>query len=506
MNINSSKLLMPFILTLLILMPIMYPISWTGNEFNYFGIAKHNISPNPYSHSYASYNGQLSRIFADYTIGFFVELFDFDNAWIILRVLGLFLISAAYAYLTSKLEISLPSAIVALMLFKKLGQTYFGGEWLFNDIEPKVFAYIFVLYGLAFASINKQSIAIILLSLATYFHFLVGGFWGMATVVYIYLSSQSSKQAFYYFKYFILVITPIFALLVYENLRLPPPDISGLGYSVDQIYSTIRAPHHVAPFDGDNIRENWGNGFFLIIFNTFILSILYCSNFLERKPFALWILLLHAYLLLAFLLAYFDRNTQYLGKLYLFRPASLILLLTLLVYCDLAFSYLSKLKIPQLVFTLILLLLVSRSVYKNMTLDSFLHITPLFNTLSDDEKKVSNWLNEHTQTSDIILFEEGDNEKLTTENFEQLVNRPSLVNWKFVPTTKYAIARWYRLMLLKRKAFSGDCSAFASLPAKYYISYSEASYKNISHCSRTVFSEGKYNITYYEPTDNESAL
>lgn len=497
---------MPFIFTLLILTPIMYPVNWTGNEFNYFGIAKHNIAPSPYSSLYASYNGQLSRIFADYTIGLFIEFFGFDNAWTILRLIGLFFISAAYAYFTTKLELFLPSAIVALLLFKKLGQTYFGAEWLFNDIEPKVFAYIFVFFGLAFATINKQSITIIFLSLATYFHFLVGGFWGIATFVYIYLNCQSGKQNFYYFKYFILAITPVFALLVYENLRLPPPDISGLGYSVDQIYSTIRAPHHVAPFDGDNIRENWGNGFVFIIFNTFILSILYYFNFLERKPFVLWILLLHAYLLLAFLLAYFDRNTQYLGKLYLFRPASLILLLTLLIYCDLAFDYLLKLKIPQSVFTLILLLIVSRSVYKNMTLNSFLHITPLLNTLSDDEKKVSNWLNEHTQTSDVILFDEGDNEKLTTENFEQLVNRPSLVNWKFVPTTKYAIARWYRLMLLKRKAFSGDCSAFASLPAKYYISYSEASYKNVSHCSRTVFSKGKYNITFYEPTVNEPAL
>lgn len=52
-------------------------------------------------------------------------------------------------------------------------------------------------------------------------------------------------------------------------------------------------------------------------------------------------------------------------------------------------------------------------------------------------------------------------------------------------------------MLLKRQAYSGECSAFDKLSAKYYIAYSVSSYENISRCAEAVFSIDKCHVVYF---------
>jgi hypothetical protein len=66
------------------------------------------------------------------------------------------------------------------VIFALMGQTLFGGEWLFNDHEAKVAAYVLVLAGLAMALDGRPFAAAVLCAAATYFHFLVGGFWFLA--------------------------------------------------------------------------------------------------------------------------------------------------------------------------------------------------------------------------------------------------------------------------------------------------------------------------------------
>lgn len=497
MNIYNYKFIIQLTFTILFLLPLIYPVNWTGNEFNYFGIAKHTVDPNPYSQLYASYNEQLSRFLSDYTIGSFIKLFGADNAWVILRLAGLIGISLAFVFLCRTLEIALVPSVFALFFFKKLEQTYFGGEWIFYGIEPKVFSYIFVFFGLAYAIKNKLSVAVIFLSLATYFHFLVGGFWGLATFIYILIDQGLSRDVIRNFIFFIISIIPLLFLLVYENLRLPPEDINGLGYTVDQIYSNIRNPHHVAPFVDGHIGSKWVGGLFLIVLDTIILYAIYSLKLIKCRDFVLWLILFHIYLLLAVLLAFFDRDTQYFGKFYLFRPSSLILLLTLLIYCNIILGYLTKIKILSVLFPYALTIFIVIHIHKNISLNALFHVPILYDSLKQDEKDLVFWLRNNTKASDVILFEEGNDEKLAAESFELIVERPSLVNWKFVTTTKYSIARWYRLVLLKRQAYSGECSAFDKLSAKYYITYSVSGYENISRCAETVFSIGKYHVAHF---------
>jgi hypothetical protein len=139
-------------------------------------------------------------------MGIFVKLFGFDNAWVILRFVGLIGLSLSFVFLASILEISLVPSVLALLVFEKLGQTYFSGEWLFNGIEPKVFSYIFVLFGLTYTIKNKLSVAVIFLSLATYFHFLVGGFWGLAILIYIYIVHGLSRNVIRNFVFLLFLL------------------------------------------------------------------------------------------------------------------------------------------------------------------------------------------------------------------------------------------------------------------------------------------------------------
>jgi membrane-bound metal-dependent hydrolase YbcI (DUF457 family) len=80
-------------------------------------------------------------------------------------------------------------------------------------------------------------------------------------------------------------------------------------------------------------NSEWLNRFIFFTFNILIIGFL-AFRIKYKEPISKLIFLLHLYLLLAFLISFFDITTNYFGKLYLFRPASLILLFMILISTD----------------------------------------------------------------------------------------------------------------------------------------------------------------------------
>ena len=74
-------------------------------------------------------------------------------------------------------------AALAVMATALIGQDIIGGEWLFNGYEAKVVAYVLVLAALRIVLTRERvTVAALLFASATYFHFLVGGFWCLAAM------------------------------------------------------------------------------------------------------------------------------------------------------------------------------------------------------------------------------------------------------------------------------------------------------------------------------------
>ena len=479
-------------LTCLIALPVMYPVAWTGNELNYFALAQHHLDPKPFTELYAVNSHQLSKIATDIVMGLADRYLGLDAAWFFSRFALMIGLAVAYVKMTRTLRIELLTACCALIFFLVVGhQTYFAGEWIFGGSEGKVFAYILVMFAIGLVIQGRLLAAVVLLAVATYFHFLVGGFWAGALFAYLYLNGHNRKQVVFGLLGFTVLVLPMVGLLIYENKILPPPDVSGLAFTIDQIYSDIRNPHHVAPFKEDYFH--WTGGFiFFLLFSGFLYLVKRRQLF-WNSHFVLWVGCLHVYLLFALAIAWFDRHTQLLGKFYLFRPASLLYLLCLLVVFDavtkhwLAVSK-KRVKIVTILFFTIALgaLVIKMPRMVQSSPDS------LMSSLNREEKQLIQWIRTNIPEGTVILIPESSGKPLNSMNFEQLIDRPTLVSWKFVPTTRYEIALWYKRILLKREIYEGKCSSIKLLNVGHALAVNQFQVDKLSLCGDPLFSSGSY--------------
>ena len=470
----------------------MYPLAWTGNELNYFALAKHHLDPGPFTELYAVNSHQLSKIATDIVMGLADRYLGLNVAWFLSRFVLMIGLAVAYVKMTRALRIEVKTACFALIFFLVVGhQTYFAGEWIFGGSEGKVFAYIFVMLAVGLVIQGRLLPVVVLLAVATYFHFLVGGFWAGALFIYLYLNGHNRKRLALGVLSFTVLVLPMVWLLIYENKILPTPDVSGLEFTIDQIYSDIRNPHHVAPFKEGHFR--WTGGFFFfLLFSGFLYLVKRRQSFWNSN-FVLWVGGLHIYLIVALVVAWFDRDTQLLGKFYLFRPASFIYLLCLLILFDAVSKHWLAVSEKRLKIITILFVLVAAGALA-IKLPGIVRSSPdsLQRSLGKDEKQLVDWIRTNIPEGTVILIPESSGKPLNSMNFEQLIDRPTLVSWKFVPTTRYEIALWYKRILLKHEIYEGKCDSIKLLNVSYVLTVNSAQTEKLSLCGEPLYSSGSY--------------
>jgi hypothetical protein len=407
-------------------------------------------------------------------------------------------LSIAYVKMTRAFRIEATTACLALIFFLVVGnQTYFAAEWIFGGSEGKVFAYILVMLAISLVVHSRLQPAVVLLVIATYFHFLVGGFWAGALFLYLYLNGHNRKQLLLAVLGFTLLVLPMVALLVYENKILPPPDVSGLDFTIDQIYSDIRNPHHVAPFKEGYFH--WAGGFVIFLLFSGFLYVIKRRELFWNSNLLLWVGCLHLYLLVALVIAWFDRHTQLLGKFYLFRPAALTYLLCLLIFFDALTKHwlAASEKRLKIVTGLFLLVAVGALAIK---FPSMVRSSPnsLIRSLGNEEKELIYWIRANIPAGAVILIAESSGKPLNSMNLEQLIDRPTLVSWKFVPTTHYEIALWYKRILLKREIYEGKCESIKQINVGYVLAVNQLQIDKLSHCGESIYSKGSYTLFHIQ--------
>jgi hypothetical protein len=77
---------------------------------------------------------------------------------------------------------------------------------------------------------------------------------------------------------------------------------------------------------------------------------------------------------------------------------------------------------------------------------------------------------------------------------ERLINRPTLISFKFAPSQKADIARWYRLIRWREAVFGGDCRRLAEQPADYLVAVNSATLKRIADCGDIAWTNGNYGV------------
>jgi hypothetical protein len=468
---------------------------WGGNEIHYFDLGLRSVRPEQFGPNHAVFDHSVARFASFAILGGTVVFFGYDIALIILRFVASAAYAIAFAYLARTFKLSRAETLIALMLFVLVGQNYFAIEWMFAGVEGKVFAYAAIFASIGLAWRDKDLAAVSVAALATYLHFLVGGFWAVAVIGLIGLRTGNVLRMGAALLVYTALCLPIFAILLYEWFFAPMPDISDLDLTITQIYSAFRNPHHVAPFSG-HFRA-WLPGISWMAAATCLMAIAAWQEHSERRVLARWLLAMYTYLIVSFILSYFDRHTNLLGPLILFRPNSLILLLTIM----LGALWLRQALREDGARTLAIITLAVGIGFAVPHAVSFADTLlspqlPLTRMLTPNERELIAWLRGNTPSEATVVIEPTGQTDWTVPwlAFERLIGRPTLVSFKFVPTQKADIARWYRLLRWRKAVFEGDCGRISEYPADYLVTLSVDTLIRVAVCGDIVWTSGTYAV------------
>lgn len=224
---------------------------------------------------------------------------------------------------------------MVIMSMALIGQDIIGGEWIFSGYEAKVAAYILVLVALRLVLTREQlDAATLLLALATYFHFLVGGFWFAGGMVLRLLDRpRAGQRVLLAVALYGLLVAPLCSIIIWSRLADSSAALAPDVPLPDVIYSIIREPHHQSPFlTWPYFQDRWLPGY--IKAAPMLLSCVWLARNSANprlRIMAVWLAGLVAYFFLVLGPKYLDRDSGVLGKFYLFRPSSLVELLWLMV-------------------------------------------------------------------------------------------------------------------------------------------------------------------------------
>ena len=447
-------------LALLCLMPPDGALS--DNEEFYFQVSAQKVGAAPAMPESAVFDSSHHRFLADHLLGWLIAAVGYAPAQIIARALAAAAYALALGTLFRRAGLGTVEGLLIIIVFALMGQTLFGGEWLFGGFEAKVAAYALVLAALARVLAGGGLLGVaLLLAGATYFHFLVGGFWFIAALLLALIQQRRPLAAVARAALlFLVLVAPLAASIVVTQRAMVAPVDAGAP-SADVIYSIIRAPHHTSPFlDGETFVHQWLPGYLLA--SGMLVACLAGRRFATATPLkamTLWLALLLGYLFLALVPASLDRSIGFLGKFYLFRPAALILLLWLVFVA----AWLGELGLRHRIMLQLCILALITPIF---LLNAALQVAGEREARRPLPATIAAALRAAPETAAILIDPQLD---FVLLDLERRIGRPTLVSWKFEPATGREIVDWYRRMQFRDTIFDGRCEGADAYPIGFLL-------------------------------------
>lgn len=481
---------------------LLAPRTWSGNEIIYFDLANRWIGPEQFSDFHSTRDSSIARIVSFLILGIGIESLGMEGAY---RAFGLFfLLSVPISCLTliRALRVDYLSAGLSLFIILLLGkQSLMGGEFLFGSIEPKTFAYTAVCFGLAAGFSGRRLLASVVFASAVYFHFLVGAYWGAAMVLYFLLEDRGTRNVKLPFAIFVGLSLPLLIAIFIERSGAGVEFMDPMSPSLNTIYAEIRAPHHIAPYaDMQTFYSTWFWGFvFHGVLAGFFACLAWKSAPRDRSVSA-WLASLNAYILIAAIIAYFDRNTHTLSAFYLFRPGALILLLSILWGTSQLLAPIARRRCGLSIIVVALALAYASSAAINAAARVARGPATLASLATTSQMAMIDWISQNAGPNAVFLVEPLPSIEFMGEGggiwvgIERLIGRPTIINFKFVPTKKAELARWYKLLVWRQAVFEGDCVRIAEAPVEFLITRTPESVQRLGKCSEVVWRVGDNSI------------
>jgi len=361
-----------------------------------------------------------------------------------------------------------------------IGQDIVGGEWLFSGYEAKVTAYVLVLLALRLVLLGSRPVgATLLFALATYFHFLVSGFWFVAGLALQLIDRpRESRRLAKTLALYLLLVAPLCGVIAWSRLTDTSAASATDVPSPDVIYSIIREPHHQSPFlSRAYFRERWLAGY------ATALPMLLASLWFARagaasrlRITAAWVASLLAYLFVVLLPKYLDRASGILGKFYLFRPSSLIELLWLM----LALAFASEIAGRHARSLRAVLLVAIGPAFFYLQLRHIADEIGAATAAESWKSAVASAVMRQTAPGDVVLIDPDVESQWL--DFERRTGRPVWVTWKFAPTNDAELITWYRRMQQRRAVFEHGCDVAHGIPSPAFLLTTRATAARLAAC------------------------
>jgi DNA processing protein len=330
----------------LLIGPSMWPVQWSGNEINYFDLSYRFARPEAFTDHHAVFDESRGRVVPFLLIGKTVEWLGFEAAKTVLALLLWLLCALGLAAVARELGLRVAELGLGLVVFLR-EQGILGNEWLFETVEAKVFAYVAVLFGLAAGLRGRWTMAMVAAGIATYMHFLVGGFWALALLSLHLLRGGRLAGAVRHGLLFAGLVLPVFLILLRERIGVAV-DTSGLGMTLNQIYTRHSVLFHVAPLiDGvTGFVRDWLLG--LCVHVLLLAGLIAFRDRFPDRAVGRWLIGLNLYVLIALAVYMADNGSFRLAQFYLLRPEGLTYLLSLLVAAQILFRLATESVAPRL--------------------------------------------------------------------------------------------------------------------------------------------------------------
>lgn len=508
---NQNAVLLLF----LIVMASYAGVYLWGGEEQYFTFAKHFMDPNwiPNSKTISSPAG--GNLAFQVLAGFLLKFISFKSLAFWGRAVNFLLLSIPLAKLLKHFRFSNIDISFLILLIFLPHQSFFASEWIFQNLEEKSIAYIFVLFSYYYLFRDKLIPSVIFTIPATYFHFLVGG-WNIVIVLLYFLIRQKSLKKLWlpvigYFVFMFPFILYLYKLYIVNN----PSMINGL--NTNWIYAYERVPHHIAPFRSLKEFVKIHLDGIVICFAFYMLCIFYfrrIKNSLIQKINLVNIILFSVqYIFL--IISIFDREGTVL-KLYPFRTNTLSALfifteiffiikfyaypwiinksVPLKRYTLRIYAWKFRWKIYVLVNVIMLALIIGFFIGEtSQTLHGKNKDQPL---PSADMNKLIDYIKTNTDKQDVFMLLDND----YPLSFTRLTERDRFVVWKFTPTKSKAIYDWY-IREKWKELLRADMNNIELFTHFYNVDYIISSRKQENSLLHKVISYG--NVTMYEIAKNQ---
>ena len=522
-------------LLLLFMWPAWY---WHGNEENYFQLGFARVAPALFRHSHSVFDASNARFLSEYIIGSTVSLFGYDGAHFVLRALMALLYGASLTLLFRRLGVRLWERILIICAFEFFRQQLLGNEWLFNGVEAKTMAYAAMFTAFTLMLDGRWAISAGLQTLSIYLHFLVGGFWLAAISVLHGVRKTTRPAAMKFFLLSALGALPLFILILKERLAHPEMT-SADGLTASYIYCVISAPMHCAPFADSEFRATWISGAALTVG---VCIAAFTLAFSARKDLTRTLLMLGGcicvYLLAALGISYHDRAVGALGRLYFYRPSSFTLLLLLtgvVLYAKERWPDFAVTKLQPTDFIVVAIAVIAydarptwkvmlvvlaaagcacaalrlRSPADRIGVASALCVALVGCVVSSTfavqvkqiiaQRAVRSEIApivaalERTPPGSVVVVSPND-EMYGLTIVPRLLPRPTLVNFKFVPTLPDEIIRWYELDKWRSRLLSSGCRDGRPIRADYILATNEQWKKLVAPCGLEQVQSGRFTL------------